>query len=222
MIRAAFACVIVLLFLGACQSEPQAIDTTLPSDNVSNATAEADAGNQHISNEQRASGEFPCMGADCRTLTPDGWAGIRAGMTISQAMRASGFRLIRPGHYDEFFADEPERLRACNIYGLVGAPANLSVFVEAGVISSVGVGQDEGGSIRFVTDRGVGLGDSEAAVRRAYPRLEEEPDIYSEPPDKKLFFRGSRGNGIKFSIVGGVVTAMNVGGRSINYVEGCL
>jgi hypothetical protein len=144
-------------------------------------------------------------------------------MGVRSAIRASSFSLERPGHYDDAFSDEPDRLAACNIYGLVGAPKNISVFVENGIITSLSVGEEEGGKgVRFETERGIGLGDTESALRRAYPKLREEPDIYSEPPDKKLFFKGDRGNGIKFSIVGGRVIEMSFGGPSINYVEGCL
>jgi hypothetical protein len=162
------------------------------------------------------------MGAECRILTSDGWAGIRAGMKVGAATRASGFALKRPGQYDESFADDPERLESCNIHGLEGAPENLFVFVENGIVTSLGAGQAEGSGSRFETDKGVGLGDPEAVVRRAYPRLEEEPDIYSEPPDKKLFVRAGNGHGIKFSINGGRVIGIDVGSSSIEYVEGCL
>ncbi|HEX8579056.1 MAG TPA: SH3 domain-containing protein [Allosphingosinicella sp.] len=165
-----------------------------------------------------------CLGVSCRILTPDGWGGIRAGMTIEAAEAASGMGLVRPGHYDEAFADEPGRAQSCNIHGLVGAPANISVFVQDGIITSIGadLSEEGGAGSRLETDRGVGLGDSEDDVRRAYSKLEEKPDIYSEPPDKKLFFRGAGGNGIKFSIVNGRVTEIVVGGDSIEYVEGCL
>jgi hypothetical protein len=208
--------------LAACDRTPQPVDTTLPTQNASTAAAPSANTAQAAAKPPSPDTSFPCMGADCRILTPNGWAGIRAGMSVGAAMKASGFSLKRPGHYDEFFADEPDRLTACNMYTLRGAPANLSIFVEEGVVTSIGVGQEEGRGARFVTDKGVGLGDPEAAVRRAYPKLEQEPDIYSEPPDKKLFFRGPKGRGIKFSIVGGRVTGIDVGGRSINYVEGCL
>jgi hypothetical protein len=144
-------------------------------------------------------------------------------MPVEAALRVTGLRLIKPGHYDEFFADEPERLKSCNIYRLAGAPSNISVFVEDGIITSIGAElSTEPGGATFRTDEGVALGDPEAAVRRAYQIRKEEPNIYSEPPDKELFVQGSSGNGIKFSIVEGKVVAINVGGRSISYVEGCL
>ena len=144
-------------------------------------------------------------------------------MTLEAALRESGTRLRRPGHYDEFFADEPDRLKSCNIYRLAGMPPNISVFVENGIITSIGAElSSEQGSVTFRTEKGVALGDPEAAVRAVYKILKEEPNIYSEPPDKELFVKSSSGNGIKFSIVDGKVIAINVGGRSITYVEGCL
>jgi hypothetical protein len=163
-----------------------------------------------------------CTGAKCRIMAPDGWGGIRAGMTVEEAEAASGLTLIRPGQYEEVFADEPDRLFSCNIHGLAGAPGNLSVFVEKGVVTSLGAYRTEPGSVRFETNRGVGLGDTEEAVRRAYPDLAQEPDIYSQPPDKKLFHKRDDGTGIKFSIAGGRVVRIDAGGGSINYVEGCL
>jgi hypothetical protein len=164
-----------------------------------------------------------CQGAGCRVVTADGWAGIVAGMRVEEAEAASGLKLRFPGHYDDAFSDEPGRLQTCNIHGLVGAPDNVSVFVQEGIVTSMSTWLDENDRGEgFETDRGIGLGDTEEAVRRAYPSLEEEPDIYSEPPDKKLFFRRSDGKGIKFSIVGGKVRGITAGGSSINYVEGCL
>ena len=209
---------LLLILAGGCDRDPQPVDTTLPNEIVAQP-----ANTQSSAPPKAEKLAFPCMGADCRIITPAGWAGIEAGMRVRTAMRASGFSLEQPGHYDEAFSDEPDRLVACNIHGLVGAPKNISAFVENGVITSLSVGEEEDGSgVRFETERGIRLGDTEAALRKAYPRLREEPDIYSEPPDKKLFLKGAKGNGIKFSIVGGRVVAMAFGGPSINYVEGCL
>lgn len=208
----------MFLLSSGCERQPEAVDTTLPAEKAAQATPPPTTAAPKKTSSIEAAPAFPCMGAGCRIMTPQGWAGIRAGMKVAAAMRASGFSLKQPGHYDEFYADEPDTLAACNIYELVGAPDNLSVFVEHGIITSLGVGEGQ----RFETDRGVGVGDPEAAVRRAYPQLKEEPDIYSEPPDKKLFFRSSNGNGIKFSINSGRVSAISAGGASIAYVEGCL
>lgn len=164
-----------------------------------------------------------CSGIDCHVLTPDGWGEFRVGSSVEAAEAAGAMSLIRPGHYDDIFSDEPGRLRSCNIHNVSGAAPQLTIFVQEAAVTSVGAGLGEGGAgARFETDRGIALGDGEDAVRAAYPKLEEEPDIYSEPPDKKLFYRRGDGKGIKFSIVGGRVTRIDAGGNSINYVEGCL
>lgn len=164
-----------------------------------------------------------CSGIDCHVLTPDGWGEFRVGSSVEAAEAAGAMSLIRPGHYDEIFTEEPGRLRSCNIHNVTGAPPQLTIFVQDGAVTSVGAGLGEGGSgVRFETERGIALGDGEEAVRAAYPELEQEPDIYSGAPDKKLFYRRGDGKGIKFSIVGGRVSHIDGGGNSIDYVEGCL
>lgn len=211
LVSPALLCVLAV----ACGEVSKPVDTSLPDDATTVAAAPVP--------KPPAPQADLCKGAECRVLTASGWGGIRAGMTVDAAMRASGLSLQKPGHYDEAFADEPGTLEACNIYGLVGAPSNVSVFVEKGLVTSIGTDlSKEPQAATFITDRGVKLGDPESAVRRAYKKLKTEPDIYSEPPDKKLFARGDDGNGIKFSIVGGKVDGIHVGGSSIQYVEGCL
>lgn len=208
----------------ACQdSAPTAIDTTLPDEARPAAAPKIAKAPEPMRVEAAAQAASACFGSECRVLTPSGWAGIRPGMPVETAMQASGFDLKKPGRYDEFNEDDPDALEACNIYQLVGAPSNLFVFVENGIVTSIGVGEsDDARGARFKTDKGVSIGDPEKTVRSAYAKLEQEPDIYSEPPDKKLFYRSAGGNGIKFSIVGGKVVEIDVGGGSINYVEGCL
>jgi hypothetical protein len=139
-------------------------------------------------------------------------------MTLDE-LAATGI-VVKPDERSAGTQEEQADAEACSIRGVVGGPENLAIFVESGVITSVGVSSDQGAP-RFVTDRGVGLGDSEAAVRRVYGSLKQEADIYGGPRDKKLFHRHDGEHGIKFSIVGGTVNAINVGGGSIEYVEGC-
>ena len=53
--------------------------------------------------------------------------------------------------------------------------------------------------------------------------LKQLPDIYSAPPDKKLFYYEPGGErGIRFDINDGRVSGIVVGTTSIEYVEGCL
>ncbi|EXS70843.1 hypothetical protein CA262_19005 [Sphingobium sp. GW456-12-10-14-TSB1] len=157
-----------------------------------------------------------CKGMTCRVLTPFGWGGIEAGVTTDSAQAASGLKIGDDGHYTE--AGDG----TCLAYEVIGGPKNLQMLVESGVVTTVEAYLDPPAPT-FMTDRGVKLGDSEAAVRQAYAGLKQLPDIYSEPPDKKLFYYEPGGErGIKFSINGGKVSGISVGSPSIEYVEGCL
>ncbi|UYY57994.1 DnaJ domain-containing protein [Sphingomonas sp. S2-65] len=157
-----------------------------------------------------------CTGVACRVLTPFGWGGIEAGVTVDSAQHATGLQLRDDGHYTD--AGDG----SCLAYQVVGGPRNLRMLVEGGVITTVEVHAAPSQPV-FRTDTGIRLGDPEAAVRAAYKSLKQLPDIYSEPPDKKLFHYEPGGErGIKFDIVGGKVAGISVGTTSIEYVEGCL
>ena len=157
-----------------------------------------------------------CRGIACRVMTPFGWSGIEAGVTTDSAQQASGMNIRDDGHYTE--AGDG----TCLSYEVIGGPKNLHMLVESGVVTTVETYFDPAAPV-FMTDRGVKLGDLESAVRKHYKDLKQLPDIYSEPPDKKLFHYEPGGErGIKFSISGGKVTGISVGSRSIEYVEGCL
>ncbi|MCW3845971.1 DnaJ domain-containing protein [Sphingomonas sp. LB-2] len=157
-----------------------------------------------------------CRGIACRVMTPFGWGGIEAGVTTDSAQQASGMKIRDNGHYTE--AGDG----TCLAYEVIGGPKNLQMLVERGEVTTVEAYLDPAAPV-FMTDRGVKLGDPESAVRKAYKGLKQLPDIYSEPPDKKLFHYEPGGErGIKFSINGGKVTGISVGARSIEYVEGCL
>lgn len=160
-----------------------------------------------------------CVGGDCRVVTASGWGGIVTGMTASAALRASGLTFGAGTDSEGGTPPDPDQA-ACAIYSLANGPSAVGVFVEDGLVTSVVI-EGEGGA-EFTTERGIHIGDAEAAVRRAYPKLTEKPDIYSDLPDKKLFFYADGGRGIKFGIKDGRVAEIAAGGKSIEYVEGCL
>ena len=160
--------------------------------------------------------EQACRGSRCRTMTPFGWAGIEAGVMTGPAEASSGLRIIDDGHYTD--AGDG----TCLSYKVVGGPENLRMLVEHGVVTTVEAYLDSEMPV-FRTDRGVKLGDAEATVRAVYPSLKQLPDIYSAPPDKKLFYYEPGGErGIRFDINDGRVSGIAVGTTSIEYVEGCL
>jgi len=132
------------------------------------------------------------------------------------AESSSGLRIIDDGHYTDTGDG------SCLSYKVVGGPENLRMLVEQGVVTTVEAFFDPKMPV-FQTDRGVKLGDSEKAVRSVYASLKQLPDIYSAPPDKKLFYYEPGGErGIKFDINDGRVSGISVGTASIEYVEGCL
>ena len=157
-----------------------------------------------------------CRGMACRVMTPFGWGGIEAGVTTDSAQLVSGMKIRDDGRYTE--AGDG----TCLAYEVIGGPKNVQMLVESGVVTTLEAYFDPAAPV-FMTDRGVKLGDPESAVRKAYKGVKQLPDIYSEPPDKKLFhYKPGGERGIKFSINGGKVTGISFGSRSIEYVEGCL
>ena len=157
-----------------------------------------------------------CQGTSCQELTSFGWARIEAGVTTDSAELASGLRIQDDGHYTDVGDG------TCLSYEVVGGPKNLRMLVENGVITTIEAYHDAKEPV-FRTDQGVKLGDPESAVRDKYKSLKQLPDIYSEPPDKKLFYYEPGGErGIKFHINGVKVSGISVGTQSIEYVEGCL
>ena len=74
------------------------------------------------------------------------------------------------------------------------------------------------------TAKGIGVGATEAAVRKAYPDIREQPHKYVEAPAKYLDLRPGGGKtGLRFEIDGeGKVSAIHAGREpEIEYVEGC-
>ena len=96
----------------------------------------------------------------CRVLTPFGCGGIEAGVTMDSAQAASGLKIRDDGHYTE--AGDG----TCPAYEVIGGPQNLQMLVESGLVTTVEAYLDPPAPT-FMTDRGVKLGDPEAAVRKA-------------------------------------------------------
>jgi hypothetical protein len=73
------------------------------------------------------------------------------------------------------------------------------------------------------TDRGIRIGSSVAALRRAYPRLRSRPDKYV-PGARSYFVRRAKAPHwrLRFDVSAkGKVTAIAFGGDSVFLVEGC-
>jgi hypothetical protein len=143
-------------------------------------------------------------------LTANGWGKLRIGMSERQAARRFHLRIPRSDGADSFECRQDE----------IPSQEGLFVMAERGIITRISI--EAPSALR--TDRGLELGSTEAAVRRAYGQaLETETTPYDDEPAHKLTFWVVRGKrGIRYDTnVAGVVVAIYVGSPSINYIEGC-
>jgi hypothetical protein len=146
-------------------------------------------------------------------LTPDGYGPIRIGMTEAEARRALG-----PGvSSDAQGSIEPE---ACHHLFVGQGMANLVYMVRDGRVSRVTAHLDS----KARTDRGLGIGDTEAEVKAAYgAKLEVEPHHYLGAPARYLTFWTVPGKrGVRYETdQQGIVREIHAGDDAIRYIEGC-
>jgi len=148
------------------------------------------------------------------TLTSDGLGPIRIGMADADARAAIGAANIEGDTADEVPG-------ACVEIKLKGDYAGLWLMAEDGRITRITAG--EGSSV--LTDKGLGVRATPAAVRAAYPTgLEASPHKYEAAPAEYLtVWAVPKQKGLKYEVNGeGVVGSIHAGGPSIEYVEGCL
>ncbi len=145
-------------------------------------------------------------------ITPDGIGPVRIGMTPRQVTRAIGRRLS-----DDRHGRQSEECIEVMPQGREG----LWLMFERGRLTRVSVRAPS----RIRTPRGIGIGATEAAVRRAYAGgLKAEPHKYSDPPARYLTYWTVPGaRGVRFETgLSRRVEAIHAGSQSIEYVEGCL
>lgn len=151
--------------------------------------------------------------APANALTPQGWAGVRIGMTNDEAVAALG--QVTP----EDRTHNPD-WQACHMIRPV-APEGVWVMVENDRVTRITVNAADNG---LKTDKGIGVGDTPEAVRAGYPMgLVETPHKYEAAPAMYLTHWTTQGvAGVRYSIASdGKVREISVGGPSIEYVEGC-
>lgn len=151
-------------------------------------------------------------------LTPDGWGPLRIGMSRAEVVAALG----EDAHPGAVGGPEPDR---CDEWRPARAPAGMIVMIEQGRLTRISL--VEGSEV--VTEAGLGVGDSAAAVRSAHgagaestphkylPAPAEYVTVWTTPPPAP----GARG--IVYEIgTDRRVHFVRAGGPSIRYVEGCL
>jgi hypothetical protein len=151
------------------------------------------------------------IAADTPRLTPAGVGDLKIGMRERDAVRRFHLKVARDDGVSSFECRE-------NAW-----PAHPDVWVmaERGKVTRITI---EGAS-RLRTDRGLGIGSTEAEVRRSYgAKLKIETRPYeAEPAHQLTFWTAGGSRGVRYDTnAEGVVEAIFVGGRSIVYIEGCL
>ena len=148
------------------------------------------------------------VAAPAWVLTPDGLGPLRIGMTVKQARAALGREMASDDEFSE----------SCKPYGVTGLEGLGLIFAD-GRLDSIDINL----KAPWRTAAGIGLGDTEAAVRKAYGRaIVRTKNAYEDPPAAYLTIKGRHGRGIKFTTDSHRrIEAIDVGGESISYIEGC-
>ena len=144
-------------------------------------------------------------------LTPDGWGPVRIGMSRAEVEAVMGTPLEGEAINDEYSCIE-----------MTPADSDLGVWFmfEEHKLSRISIAEPS----KVRTPRGIGIGASATAVRRAYGGgLKAEPHFYAGLPSEYLTFWTIPGKrGVRFETDSKRrVQAIHAGGHSIQYVEGC-
>lgn len=149
-------------------------------------------------------------------LTPDGWGPLRIGMSRAEVVAAAG----EDAQPDAVGGPDPE---ACDEFRPRDAPDGILVMIERDVLTRISVSRTSD----VATPARFHVGDSGAAVLAAYgAQAVVEPHKYWEPPARYVtVWRQADGErrGIRYEIdADDEIVHIRAGGRSIEYVEGCL
>lgn len=142
-------------------------------------------------------------------IRPTGYDTIRIGAKPQEV----GYGLADAGGYDG----------PCRIWTSPRLPG-LAVMVDEGIIRRLTLHASRGTPSPIRTERGIGVGSTEAEVRAAYSPLGQEAHKYEEAPAKYLNW-GEEGvpQAFRFEIgANGRVTELHAGESPwLTYVEGC-
>ncbi|QIK96488.1 hypothetical protein G7076_08600 [Sphingomonas sp. HDW15A] len=143
-------------------------------------------------------------------LTPDGWGEVRIGMSQVAVARALGTTLEGEPIEDEDTCVEKISERH---------PGMWFMFQE-GKLTRISIGENS----KVTTPRGLGIGASADAVRKAYSKgLKAEPHYYLGLPAEYLtYWIVAKKRGVRFETdARRRIETIHAGNDSIELVEGC-
>ncbi|WP_375201635.1 hypothetical protein [Hyphococcus sp.] len=162
--------------------------------------------------------------ASSDALTPDGWKGLRIGMTREEITAAYG----PDANPDAVGGPEPE---SCDEYRPEDAPDGFLLMLVNEKLARIKLMR--GAAVK--TDAGLGLGASAEEVKEAYDgEAIVTPHKYVEAPAEYItvwktgqtgpdYVQDETARGIRYVIdKEGKVQTIQAGGPAIQYVEGCL
>ncbi|MEH2260828.1 hypothetical protein [Nostoc sp.] len=136
---------------------------------------------------------------------------VQVGMTVPQAVKAAGTKLVGDPPNNNCYYVKPQN-----------EPKNLSFMVTKGRISRVDVRQNN----QITTLKGAKIGDTEAQIKSLYPgQIQVTPHKYVQNGHYLTFIpkdRGDRNYRLVFETDGKLVTEFRAGKLpEVEYVEGC-
>lgn len=136
---------------------------------------------------------------------------ITVGMTVKEASEKSGVKLKETEPSDS--GNE-----ACYYVYPDGKYGDIGFMIEEERITRIDIT-----SRKFASIRGVRVGDTEAAVKKAFPgKVKEQAHPYLEGDGKYLIVKLKPGYGFIFETEKGKVTSFRSGKfESVQYIEGC-
>jgi hypothetical protein len=145
-------------------------------------------------------------------LQADRLGPVSIGLTPTEASAKMGIHL-------ETSASPDEEEQSCYYVSPQGYSKDIGFMVEEGCITRIDII-----SRRIASVRGIRVGNSENAVKRAFPGMvKEEPHPYLEEDGKYLVIEIKPGFGFIFETLQGKITSFRSGRlSSVRYIEGCL
>jgi len=168
-----------------------------------------------------AESSAPAIASDA--LTSQGWGPLKIGMTLAEVTAAMG----PDADPNAIGGPDPD---SCDQFRPANAPEGMIVMIEAGKLTRISLTELS----MLKTDKGLGLGDTAAAVKTAYgAAAQATPHKYQDAPAEYItvwdggpraepYVQDETVRGLVYEIDGtGNVGAIHAGGQSIQYVEGC-